>query len=148
MIIFTIDGEPKGKGRPRFTKSGNTYTPKETSEYETLAAIAYKSKSKGEYFDKDVQIRMVIVAYYSIPKTVSKKKCEQMVLTEIRPQKKPDLDNVIKIIMDALNGVAYHDDAQIVSVEAHKFYSLHPRVEVAVGSIGEEIHNGHRTKGI
>ncbi len=135
MISLTIFGEPKGKGRPRFTKSGNTYTPKETSEYEALVAMAYKSKSKGEYFDKGVPLRMVIAAYYGIPKSVGKRESGQMVSGEIRPQKKPDLDNVIKIIMDALNGVAYHDDAQVVSVQAHKFYSLHPRVEVTVGRI-------------
>lgn len=135
MISLTIFGEPKGKSRPRFTKSGNTYTPKETSEYEALVAMTYKSKSKGEYFDKGVPLRMVIIAYYGIPKKAGKRKSEQMALGEIRPQKKPDLDNVIKIIMDALNGVAYHDDAQVVTVQAHKFYSLHPRVEIAIGRV-------------
>lgn len=135
MISFTIEGEPRGKGRPRFTKSGGTYTPRETSEYERLAALAYKSRSKGEYFDKGVPVRIVIAAYYGIPKSAGAKKREQMVLAEIRPQKKPDIDNVVKIILDALNGEAYHDDAQVVSVEAHKFYSLCPRVEVMIGEV-------------
>ena len=138
MISFTIDGKPRGKGRLRFTKSGNTYTPKETSEYEALVAMAYKSKSKGEYFDKGVPLRMAIAAYYGIPKKAGKRESGQMVSGEIRPRKKPDLDNVIKIIMDALNGVAYLDDAQVVSVQAHKFYSLHPRVEVTVGGLTDE----------
>ena len=133
MISFTIEGEPRGKGRPRFTKGGRVYTPKETSEYEKAAALAYKSGSGGRYFDKLVPVRIAVTAYYGIPESAGLRKRERMMDGEVKPQKKPDLDNVIKIVMDALNGVAYHDDAQVVSVEARKLYSMNPRVEVTVG---------------
>ena len=68
-------------------------------------------------------------------KSTSKKKRQQMLAGLIRPTKKPDLDNVIKSILDALNKVAYHDDTQIVSLSVEKFYSDSPRVEVAISSI-------------
>ena len=58
-----------------------------------------------------------------------------MVAGYIRPAKKPDIDNVIKSILDALNGVAYHDDTQVVAVFAEKYYSDTPRVEVEIGNM-------------
>ena len=82
---------------------------------------------------------MRIKAYYSVPKSDSKKKREKKLAGEIRPTKKPDMDNVIKIIADALNNVAYHDDTQIVDCQVRKFYSENPRVEVTIKVVeGEE----------
>ena len=63
------------------------------------------------------------------------KKRQQMLAGLIRPTKKPDLDNVIKSILDALNKVAYHDDTQIVSLSMEKFYSDSPRVEVTISNL-------------
>ncbi len=86
-------------------------------------------------FDADEELRANIIAYYPIAKSTSKKKRQQMLAGLIRPTKKPDLDNVIKSILDALNKVAYHDDTQIVSLSMEKFYSDSPRVEVTINSI-------------
>ena len=86
-------------------------------------------------FDADEELRANITAYYPIAKSTSKKKRQQMFAGLIRPTKKPDLDNVIKSILDALNKVAYHDDTQIVSLSMEKFYSDSPRVEVTINSI-------------
>jgi len=52
--------------------------------------------------------------------------------------KKPDADNIIKIIADALNGLAYKDDCQIVRLEFEKFYALTPRVEIWIREREEE----------
>lgn len=58
-----------------------------------------------------------------------------MAMGMIRPTKKPDMDNVVKVIADSLNQVAYKDDTQIVDCQCRKFYSESPRVEVRIKEI-------------
>ena len=79
---------------------------------------------------------MRILAYYGIPKSESKKKKALMRQNEIRPTKRPDADNVVKLVADALNQVAYRDDTQIVDCQVRKFYSDNPRLEVLIQRIG------------
>ena len=118
---FKIYGDPKGKGRPRFSaKLGRAYTPKETVRYENLVKLEYKAQS-GQWFG-DNPIKCDIMVYFQIPKSVSKKVKEKMRNGEIRPTKKPDWDNIGKIICDSLNGIAYADDKQIVDGGVHKYY--------------------------
>lgn len=132
-VKFTVMGEPKGKGRPRFnTKTGHAMTPVDTVNYESLVKLEYGRQCEGMMFPEDAMLDMRIKAYYSIPKAVSKKKRKQMLDGEIRPTKKPDMDNVIKIIADSLNKIAYRDDTQIVDCQCRKFYSENPRVEVRI----------------
>lgn len=73
-----------------------------------------------------------ITAYYSIPKSVSRKKRQMMIDRKLRPCKKPDGDNCIKIILDSLNNIAYKDDVQVVDCQIRKFYSEDPRVVVTL----------------
>ena len=73
-VNFTIYGEPKGKGRPRFnTKTGHAITPKDTVNYETLVHMEYLSQCGNAKFPDDAMLDMRIKAYYSIPKSKSKK---------------------------------------------------------------------------
>lgn len=131
-IKFTIPGEPKGKGRHRTTKSGQTYTPKETTMYENLVKAMYYQYCRGIKFDDTTQLDIRITAYFPIPKSVSKKKREAMLAHTIRPIVKCDWDNIGKIVCDALNGIAYHDDKQVVDGQVRKFYSDQPRVVVTI----------------
>jgi Holliday junction resolvase RusA-like endonuclease len=128
MIKLTIPGEPCAKQRPRTTKQGHTYTPQKTVNYETLVRQLYITQN----FRKQLEgaLKMTVRAYFTIPKSASKKKAADMAGGRIRPAKRPDWDNVGKVISDALNGLAYHDDSQIVSATVEKWYSLEPRVEV------------------
>lgn len=128
-VSFTVPGRPMGKQRPRVMKSGITFTPKETISYENLVKMVYM-QSGSKMFEGPIKMR--IIAYYEIPKSTSKKKAELMRAHIERPTKKPDADNIVKIICDALNKVAYHDDSQIVSCEIQKYYSDNPRVEVEI----------------
>ncbi len=137
-VKFTVFGEPKGKGRPRFnTRTGHAITPKDTVNYETLVHMEYLNQCGNARFPDDAMLDMRIKAYYSIPQSKSKKKKELMRAGVIRPTKKPDMDNCIKIIADALNKIAYHDDTQIVDCQVRKFYSDDPRVEVRILEIKE-----------
>lgn len=81
---------------------------------------------------------LTITAYYKIPKSASKKKAYEMSSGKIVPTKKPDIDNIIKIVADALNGIAYYDDKQIISVYAKKAYSETPGVNVRIRIIEPE----------
>ena len=80
-------------------------------------------------------VRLTIKAFYGIAKSDSKKIKEQKVNNTLRPSKKPDIDNVIKLIADSLNEIAYKDDTQIVEIEAMKYYSDNPRVEVTIEAL-------------
>lgn len=132
-VKFTIPGEPKGKGRPRFVGNGHQpITPKGTVEYENLVRLEYHRQCIGKKFPDDAQLDMRITTYYSIPKSASKAKKQAMLLHVIRPTKKPDMDNVVKAIADSLNSIAYHDDTQIVDCQVRKFYSDEPRVVVTI----------------
>lgn len=130
-VRLTIDGHPKGKGRPKFSRSGHAYTPDDTRAYEALIVMAYRAAYHSFKFPKETALDLRIRAYYPIPKSDSKSDQMKKRKNEIRPRNiKPDIDNVVKIICDALNDVAYHDDTQIVDQQARKFYSDHPRVEI------------------
>jgi Holliday junction resolvase RusA-like endonuclease len=131
-IKFTIPGEPKGKGRPKFSRQGNfvkTYTPETTVNYENWVKICFREEGQKML---EGQLRAVIDCYYAIPKSFSKKKREKALKGELRPTKKPDCDNIAKIILDALNGLAYKDDKDIVSCLIEKWYGEEPRVEVYI----------------
>lgn len=136
-LTFTVLGEPQGKGRPRFggkTKAGVpiTRTPEQTVLYENLIKTEFRRQCGQQRFPDDAIIDMRIIAYYTIPSSASKKKQELMELGVIRPKKKPDADNIIKIVADSLNEIAYKDDSQIVDCQIRKWYSRQPRIEVTI----------------
>ncbi|MEG1520107.1 MAG: RusA family crossover junction endodeoxyribonuclease [Clostridia bacterium] len=129
MIEFEVIGKPVGKGRPRFSgRNGvvRTYTPTTTTDYETEVAMAYKTAVKkasmAEIPPYDKPLKIQIVACYAIPQAFSRAKKEQALCEVFQPQTKPDIDNIIKIVLDGLNKVAYDDDKQIVEVYAVKRY--------------------------
>lgn len=139
MIYFNVYTEPVAKGRPRFTRTGHAYTPKTTREYEEEIKFAFLSANEGEtiMYPKDVPLTVRATFAKSIPKSYSKKKREACLSGEILPTGKSDLDNYLKAVLDALNGVAFADDSQIVSTFAEKIYSEKPYVRIAISSIEE-----------
>ena len=128
-IVFTVLGNPRPKRRPRFFKRGNfvgTYTDTKTKRAEQdflLQALKYRPKSplKGE-----ISIRLTF--YLQPPKSLSKKKLE----LGVRPAVRPDVDNLLKLSLDALNKIFFRDDGQIVSVQVDKYYSDKPRTEIII----------------
>lgn len=132
MYSLTIPGEPIAKARPRIGRNG-AYTPDRTKNYETLVKEMFFAKHHQPMMEG--KIRMQLDIYFPIPKSASKKTKAGMREGTIRPAKRPDLDNIIKSISDALNKVAYVDDSQIVEVQARKYYSDTPRVEMKLEEI-------------
>ena len=134
---FTVPGEPTGKGRPRVVHNGaftRAYTPEKTASYENLVKLEFQRQCSGQYSDNG-QIGMRVMCYYGLAGSDSKCKRQAKLDGAIRPTKKPDCDNVGKIIADSLNGVAYKDDAQIVSMTVEKYYAEIPRVEVEITEV-------------
>ena len=129
-VKFVIPGPPKGKGRPRFSQvAGHTKatTPKDTVLYENLVRTEYQRQCGEARFEDGAML-----AYYPIPSSKSKKQQRLMEASVIRPTTKPDNDNILKIVADSLNQIAYKDDAQVVDAQIRKFYSRRPRVAVVI----------------
>lgn len=129
-VTFTVAGEPQGKARPRVTRNG-TYTPKKTRDYERRVQLAYREQCGGVSFG-DRQLTVTITAYMQPPGSVSKKKRAAMLAGTIYPKRKPDADNIAKAVCDALNGIAYRDDAQVSLLIVEKLYGDLPRVTVHI----------------
>ena len=119
-IKFVVPGLPFGKQRPN---------------YENLVKMAYQEKAKGKRFKDGDMLDVRIIAYYNIPPSTSKKRRTMMLEHKIRPTKKPDWDNIGKIVCDSLNNIAYHDDNQVVDAQVRKFFSENPRVEVTIRKV-------------
>ena len=137
---FIVEGQPKGKGRPRFTTSGGyprTYTPLETRRYEERIRECFFEQVK-EPIEKDKIDTLQIIAFYQVPASESKKRKQLMIDGKLSPTVKPDLDNVIKVVLDALNGIAYNDDKQLLNIYASKFYGAKPMLMVQLSEIEEE----------
>lgn len=130
--VFVVYGEPQGKARPRFTRTGRTYTPKKTVDYECEIRAAFQ---RADGVITELPVSVSITALYKIPKSASKAKTSSMECGEILPIKKPDLDNIAKCVCDALNGVAYKDDAQVCWLKVSKKYSDDPKIEVTVREV-------------
>lgn len=124
-IDFDIKGKVKAKQSFKIGRNGFKYTSKDVVEYANFVRLCFMRK----YPDWNVQnfsnkpLITVINVFKTIPKGFSKKKTEKALKGEIRPTVKPDCDNIAKNINDALNGIAYTDDKQIVSLTINKFYS-------------------------
>jgi Holliday junction resolvase RusA-like endonuclease len=141
-LLFTVVGEPKAKARPKFYRSPKgfvgTYTPKDTVSYENHVKASFVEKYHN-FTPFSGPCQMVIMAYWPVPKSIPKKHRDLFESGDMFRSKKPDWDNIGKSVCDALNGVAYQDDSQIVHMRIEKRYSPRPRVDVMIVLLGEEM---------
>lgn len=136
MIRITLDGAPVGKGRARFTSAGGfgrAYTPAKTRAYEAaLSTVARKVMDGAEPISGPISL--FVQARVAIPASWSKAKKQSARTGLIMPTSKPDWDNYGKIT-DALNGIVWIDDSQIVRGSVVKFYADDPALVVEVQAI-------------
>ena len=134
MVMYTVYGEPVGKGRPRFARRGtfvSTYTPEKTKTYEDeIRMMATAAMGASEPLDTPVTVAIYIRV--GIPASYSKQKRKDALSGIIKPMKKPDLDNVAKCFLDSMNEIVYLDDKQVVNLHVTKVYADTPAVEVMV----------------
>ncbi len=138
-MIFEIKAPPQGKARARTFYDNRigkmrSVTPERTKSYEELIRWSFVSQG-GEYGGNSASFRVEISARYEVPRSWSKKKRTAALSGEILPQVKPDCDNVVKTVLDALNGVAYNDDKQVVYVACRKKYAEEGSVLVKIEEI-------------
>lgn len=139
MSVITIDlsGEPQGKGRPRAARRGRfvtLYTPEKTRTYEGMIRTAAMNEMAGRLPITD-PVMVELTAVFSVPASWSQKKRAAALAGELKPAKKPDADNIVKAWTDAMNGVVFADDSQIVRGAFAKKYGEAPRVVVTVTAI-------------
>lgn len=131
-MIFTVEGKIKGKERPRFSR-GHTYTPKATIQAERTIKKAYRVNHS---YCLDSFVRIEIYAFFKIRKSYTKKKAQKC-LDDVYCDLKPDFDNISKLVGDALNGVAYVDDKQVVDCRVIKKWTEgEERLEIAIKEVG------------
>lgn len=127
-LVFIVPGEPHGKGRPKFFRKGNfvgTYTPEKTANYENLIKVMFMQEANrmgGWMAAKGVPVHVSCTCIFEVPKSWSKKKQDGVKWVTRRP----DIDNIAKAVLDGLNGVAWHDDAQVVKMDVFKQYGQEP----------------------
>ena len=127
QVKFNVFGKPRGKQRPRLCSVDGrniVYTPKQTIEYEKLIKASYIASSKV-FFERNIPIEINILAYFFHKSSIE------------FATKKPDADNIIKIVLDALNKVAFYDDAQVSKICFEKRYSKMPRLEITIQNLKE-----------
>lgn len=139
-VVFEVHGKVHGKGRPRFSPDGHAYTPASTRLYEREISKAFRiaggTKLSGP-------LHVDIEAVYGIQRTATKAERLRRLNGDEIALKKPDTDNIEKIVYDALNGIAYEDDAYIVSTRTIKGrYEEKPRLIVRVREIETHEING------
>lgn len=130
-IVFEVPGEPRGQGRPRLNRNtGTIYKDSETRAYEQKIVAYYRKTLKAFRWPDTGFVSVDVTAVYQIPKGSSKAAVAGMQAGRILPSRKPDIDNVLKAVMDALNGVAYKDDSRVVAISARKIYGTEPKLVI------------------
>lgn len=132
-VAFEVPGNPRGKGRPRATVTAGharMYTDAKTrSEEAVIRDMASQIMDGRVPYEEAVVLTMI--AYRQIPTSFSKKKRADAEGGVLLPTTKPDADNLLKI-SDALNGIVFRDDSQVVTAIIHKRYSERPRLLIDV----------------
>lgn len=138
-LIFTIPGEPTAQGRPRFSTHGGfvkAYDPEKSRNYKAYVKLLVSEAMQNIGLTlTELPLGVEIIADVGIPASKSKKFKEQALNGLQLPIKKPDVDNVAKIILDSISGIVYKDDKQIVKLTVSKKYSDTPKVEVKIYNV-------------
>lgn len=143
-IYFIVEGRVQPKQRPRvvrnrYTGRVHTLTPQDTVDYENKVKASFYEACDGEKFFLTGAVHMTVNVYVAIAKSTPKKTREKMLTGELKPiTRTGDLDNLFKAISDALNGVAYDDDSQIIDATIRKFYGEQARAEITIREVTNE----------
>lgn len=139
-LLIKIAGEPQAKGRARIGRLANgramAFTPQKTRMYEAMirheAQVVMQSAG---VLPIEGPVRLEVEAQFGIPKSATKRLAADAIAQRVFPLKRPDLDNTVKAALDALNTVAFRDDAQVVEIVARKVYSQQPCLIVTVAPL-------------
>ncbi|KAF6618291.1 RusA family crossover junction endodeoxyribonuclease [Paenibacillus sp. EKM102P] len=135
MITFVINEPPMGAVR---MTQRSKWTSKSAQRY-----LSYKQMigfvARKQFLEPlEGPVAVEVGFRYPFPKSWTKKRLKEALESQELPTIKPDIDNCVKGIFDALNKIAWNDDSQVVALVTRKYYSDHPEIEVKVWQIGEE----------
>jgi len=133
-IMFTVYGHPVAKGRPRFSTRGKfpvAYTPEKTKTYETEVGMMAKA-AMGASKALEGALEAFIYVTFPVPPSYSKKRNEACLNDTEKHTKRPDLDNVVKAVIDGMDKIVFGNDSQITSIYATKVYGTVAKVEILV----------------
>jgi len=137
MITFTVYGDPVAQARGRATIINNrviVYDPARSREFKKLIKEVAQKYAGNKLIQEPVSLS--VKAFISIPMSFSKKKREKALTGKLRPTTRPDLKNIIAGVEDALKGVIYKDDSQIIDFgDSGKWYGDPPRVEISIRKV-------------
>lgn len=133
QLFFTFEIEPVPQLRPRVSSRGGyvrVYDPPKVKNFKNLL----RSLAVNQYARPPLlgALSVSLTFYRPVQKSISQSERERRLSNESKPVVKPDTDNYIKATLDALNGILWHDDAQIVKIIGEKRYSDHPKITVSV----------------
>jgi Holliday junction resolvase RusA-like endonuclease len=142
MLKFEIPGEACAQGRPRFTTisgQARAYDPAKSKNYKAyVKLLAQEAIARQGWKYTELPISIKITCSLAIPTSKSKKFKGAALIGKVFPTKKPDVDNLFKTITDALSGIAYKDDKQIITAIVSKFYGEEPHVRVQITVLGSD----------
>ena len=137
QVMFTIYGEPVPKGRPRFSTRGKfpvAYTPEKTKHYESEVGMMAKA-AMGASEPLEGALEAFIYVTFAVPASYSKKRTEACLSGQEKHTKKPDLDNVVKSVIDGMDKIVFENDSQITSIHSTKVYGEVAKVEILVKQV-------------
>lgn len=147
IVKMTVFGEPVPQGRPRFsTINGHVQAidPKKSKDYKQLIQLEAQPLFYRGFTAIEAASRFKLHVFRGIPQSWSQKKKAAALANKIYPTSRPDTDNYVKGVLDALNGLVLKDDSCIVQMEAKKSYSDRPRIEIEVEEISDEMDSTAR----
>ena len=134
FLSIRVPGNPIGKARARILRTGRSYTPAPTKAWEASAALIAKAARQAAA-PVHGPLYLYVVAWMPIPASWSKRKQADALSGKLRPVVKPDADNILKIVGDALTKVVWNDDAQVVEASVRKAYARDTGVVIHVGRV-------------
>ena len=134
ILAIHIPGMPVAKGRPRFTGNGHVFTPKKSRDWETHASWCAREIMRGRV-PIGGPVTVEIIAVFPVPVSWPKWKQDAAYTDQLHHTTTPDCDNIAKAAKDAMNGIAWVDDAQVVSLQVDKRYGQEPGVYVSITTI-------------
>lgn len=134
-VEFTVPIRPVGKARPRFTRFGHAYTPTTTRSAEAMVAAYAASAMQGRERAEQQALAISLEFVFSPPESWSKKKKAEAIKSCAARCGKPDIDNLEKLVCDALNEIVYADDKQITEIHACKYYGESDEIKICVWEV-------------
>lgn len=141
-VRIIVPGQPEPQGRPRFSRKGRfvqTYDPPKSKQYKER--VKYHAKKYAPEILLQGELEIEVLVYKRNLKSFNKSQTVDAEAKLLRPISKPDIDNYAKGILDALKGIIWEDDGQVVDLIARKYYSAKPRAEIIVRQLSATQQN-------